>query len=603
MARAYDVSGDRNRAIARGERVRQSDIVLYWRSPLAAKGRVRAILHNTRAIASPFPTADFPFPILVNPELLMTLTIVKRLVLSFLTVVALFLVSVSLVESWNQPQIQSRLELYQTNLLLHAAQVQLGEEQPGMAGTETLIGATPYETALKQYRDALESVEDNLDRAQQQLEEAVVVNPSVPQTVPQTPTPPLVDPSGVSPQTSKLTQTIAKLETLRNELTLKIGILEAHTSQVAAGRSRWQQLGDRPSVANNASFLKTLQAVTGIWSDPPRLLPNTEAIVNENLDGWFRYRVLRELYQRQQRPDALATLEAKEADIGRDALLKLALLTGLPGLGFVLGLILLLFVAISRLVKGKEALLARHEDEVWQTPWDWETIWQVLILGFFFVGQILVPVILSLGTSALGWQMGSLNVRTQALYILASYIMLAGGGLSVLYFSVRSFFPLPEGWFRFRWRGNWILWGVGGYLTALPLVILVSALNQQFWQGRGGSNPILPIALEGRDSFALSVFFLTASVAAPMFEEIMFRGFLLPSLTRYFSVPSAIIFSSLLFAIAHLNLSEVLPLVTLGLVLGVVYTRSRNLLAPMLLHSLWNSGTLVSLFLLGSGAS
>ena len=81
----------------------------------------------------------------------------------------------------------------------------------------------------------------------------------------------------------------------------------------------------------------------------------------------------------------------------------------------------------------------------------------------------------------------------------------------------------------------------------------------------------------------------------------MFRGFLLPSLTRYMPVWGAIVTSSLVFAIAHLSLSEVLPLATLGIVLGIVYTRSRNLLAPMIVHSLWNSGTLLSLVILGSG--
>ncbi len=80
----------------------------------------------------------------------------------------------------------------------------------------------------------------------------------------------------------------------------------------------------------------------------------------------------------------------------------------------------------------------------------------------------------------------------------------------------------------------------------------------------------------------------------------LFRGFLLPSLTRYLPVWGAILVSSLLFAVAHLSLSEILPLTTLGIVLGVVYTRSRNLLASMLIHSLWNGGTLLSLFLLGS---
>jgi uncharacterized protein len=133
-------------------------------------------------------------------------------------------------------------------------------------------------------------------------------------------------------------------------------------------------------------------------------------------------------------------------------------------------------------------------------------------------------------------------------------------------------------------------------------VIIVSLVNQQIWQGQGGSNPLLSLALESQDGVALLVFFSTAAIAAPLFEEFLFRGFLLPSLTRYLPVWGAIVASSLLFAVAHLSLSEVLPLTTLGMVLGIVYTRSRNLLAPMFLHSLWNSGTLLSLYILGSGA-
>lgn len=97
----------------------------------------------------------------------------------------------------------------------------------------------------------------------------------------------------------------------------------------------------------------------------------------------------------------------------------------------------------------------------------------------------------------------------------------------------------------------------------------------------------------------LGIFFFTAAVLAPVFEEIIFRGFLLPALTRYFPVSVAIILSSLLFAIAHLNVSEILPLFVLGSILGLVYSRSRNLLSSMILHSLWNSGTLLSLFILG----
>ena len=111
----------------------------------------------------------------------------------------------------------------------------------------------------------------------------------------------------------------------------------------------------------------------------------------------------------------------------------------------------------------------------------------------------------------------------------------------------------------------------------------------------------LTVVLEENDPVALGIFLFTAAVAAPVFEELLFRGFLLPSLTRYFPVWGAIALSALVFAIAHLSLSEVLPLAVLGSVLGVVYVRSRNLMAPMLLHSLWNSITMIGLFILGSG--
>lgn len=215
------------------------------------------------------------------------------------------------------------------------------------------------------------------------------------------------------------------------------------------------------------------------------------------------------------------------------------------------------------------------------------------------MGQILVPLAFSL----LQIKPAGSNIRIQAFYVLGSYLVVAFGGLSVLYLSIKRFLPLPEGWFRFNLRGNWFWWGLGGYCVALPLVVVVSLINQKLWQGQGGSNPLLSLALEGRDQVALGIFFFTAAIAAPLFEEFLFRGFLLPSLTRYLSVSGAIILSSLLFAVAHLSLSEILPLTTLGIVLGVVYTRSRNLLAPMLVHSLWNSGTLLSLFLLGTSSS
>jgi len=536
---------------------------------------------------------------------------IKRVVLSALTVLTVLLAGASLWQSWQQPQFQSRLELYETNLLLRAAEWQPQDSRGKDLTTarKALLGDKPIETAIEQYQEAKTSTQKNIKKALAQLKQARSLPANAPATPqPESATPPVTETSR-SNQANILQRSLNQLEKLNAELTLRLGILQAQQGKVEEAIKTWEDLigqgrqggqGESISLTTpHTSISETANALIGLWSNPARLLPDAQQSIQTNLDGWFRDRALLRLYELQQRQDAFERLQAAQQEIAERAIVKLAIIGSLPWLAGVTGLGLLIFLVAQRLTKGKESILSRNEDTVWVTPWTGETVWQVFIVGFFLMGQVLIPLTLSLlNIKPVGGQ-----IRIQAFYVLVNYLLLAAGGLGVLYLSIKSFFPLPEGWFRFNWRSNWIAWGFGGYCVALPLVLIVSILNQQLWQGQGGSNPLLSLALEARDRVALSIFFFTAAIAAPLFEEFLFRGFLLPSLTRYMSVWWAIIFSAFLFAIAHLSLSEILPLMTLGVVLGVVYTRSRNLLAPMLLHSLWNSGTLLSLYILGSGAT
>ncbi|NEO97759.1 MAG: CPBP family intramembrane metalloprotease [Symploca sp. SIO2E9] len=545
---------------------------------------------------------------------------IKRLILVLLTIFAVTKVGLSLAESWGQPQIQSRLELYQTNLLLHASQWQgKGTERttpqqsvPELnAAVDALIGTEPFPTAQKQYQQARQSAQtthSNITARLQELSsEAVASSTEAGEIQPQGNA---ITASQDNFQQQRWQQSLSQVEQLINELDLRLGILQAQQGETEAAIKTWSSLSDQsaleitdlrplPASVTEESLTQTAEVLIGLWSAPPQILADAEIKINDNLDSWFRYRALSQLYQLQQRQDQLSALQTKELEVAQQAVWKLALIGGIPGFGGLLGVGILIFLLAQLLLQGKRSLLATNADLTWETPWNWEIIWQVLILGFFCIGQLVLPLLFSL----LGLNPINYTVRMKAFYVLFSYLLMAGGGFLILFLSIKPFLPLPEEWFRLKLGSNWIFWGVGGYLVALPLVIVVSLINQQLWQGQGGSNPILPLALEGRDNVALFVFFLTACAAAPIFEEIIFRGFLLPSLTRYLPVWSSIVASSLLFAIAHLSLSEVLPLATLGIVLGVVYTRSRNLLAPMLLHSLWNSGTLLSLFILGSGSN
>lgn len=499
----------------------------------------------------------------------------KRLILIVLTVSVVFSVGLRLWQSWSQPQFQSRLELFQTNLVLQASTYQ-GDDPNLDSARRALLGAEPIKIAAKEYQTFRQSVAKNLDQTQSLL---------------------AASPGGS--ETLQLTR--SRQQQLALELDLRLGILQVSQGQTKEAQQTWaeaiQRAGSEPDLE---SLSKTAGTLAGLWNQPPQLMPDAESRLKKNLDGWFRYQALSQLYQLQQRQDALAALQLEQQQAAGRAYRSLALVGGIPVLGCLIGGGILLFLLGQWLVQRKQSLLSPAGMATWTVPWEGELIWEVLIFGFFLVGQILLPFVLQLVQGASGFNLALLSVRGKAVYILMDYILLTIGGLGVLYFLIQPFFPLPEGWFRFNFKGNWFWWGLGGYFAALPLVIVVSLVNQAIWKGQGGSNPLLPIALESRDNVALFIFFLTAGVAAPLFEETLFRGFLLPSLTRYFSIWGAIALSALVFAVAHLNLSEVLPLTTLGMVLGFVYVRSRNLLASMLLHGLWNSGTLLSLIILGN---
>jgi hypothetical protein len=81
---------------------------------------------------------------------------------------------------------------------------------------------------------------------------------------------------------------------------------------------------------------------------------------------------------------------------------------------------------------------------------------------------------------------------------------------------------------------------------------------------------------------------------APCFEELLFRGFLMPVLARGQRMAVALMLSALLFGAIHLQPAGLPTLVTLGLVMGLAMRHTGSLRTPLLLHACWNG----SLFLL-----
>jgi membrane protease YdiL (CAAX protease family) len=84
-------------------------------------------------------------------------------------------------------------------------------------------------------------------------------------------------------------------------------------------------------------------------------------------------------------------------------------------------------------------------------------------------------------------------------------------------------------------------------------------------------------------------FILVGVLAAPMVEEIFFRGFLFQGFRQRYGWNKAAIASSLVFALAHLQLVALIPTFLLGYVLSYVYHRSNSIWPGMILHFLVNA--------------
>lgn len=503
---------------------------------------------------------------------------IKRLFLILITALVSLVLAQSLLSSWNEPQVASQLQLYQTDLLLEGSAWQ-GDGLPDdqwPAIRAGLLGQDPVATAQKQYEEVREGATESMARY------ATSAQPSQS----------LADEANAGkPLARRLQNALTQQDLLIHRLDIRLGLMEAYQGQTEAALDRWVQVRDSDTAP--APAIRTADTLMRLWQDRDTN-PDDEAWLQEALDGWFEYRALDQLYAVDGRETDRVQLQALEQETAQSKLVKLALVGTLPALGAVTGIGLIIWLVAQRVLRGSQSVLRQNAGRGWEIPWSGEIIWQVLIVGFFFVGQILLPLVLG----GLGFSSAALSSRGRAIFSLVYYLLMAAGSLGVLWWSIRPW-PLPQDMFSLKPSRSAVLWGLGGYFVAVPLMFGVALINQQIWQGQGGSNPLLQTVLEERDGVALLVFFLTAAIAAPLFEEVLFRGFLLPSLTRYMSAGWAIVLSAFIFAAAHLSLSEVLPLTLLGAVLGFVYTRSRSLISPMILHSAWNSATMLGLFILG----
>ncbi len=140
-----------------------------------------------------------------------------------------------------------------------------------------------------------------------------------------------------------------------------------------------------------------------------------------------------------------------------------------------------------------------------------------------------------------------------------------------------------------------VAWGLGGALAMIVVAIATGALQDAIFHLR--ADEVQVQWLRATRGTMIAGFVLLACVGAPVFEELIFRGFAFNALLRYTPAWLAVLLSSALFGIAHLlpgNAGAIAPLAAGGVVLALVYYRTGSLIASMITHATFNAVTVVA---------
>lgn len=85
------------------------------------------------------------------------------------------------------------------------------------------------------------------------------------------------------------------------------------------------------------------------------------------------------------------------------------------------------------------------------------------------------------------------------------------------------------------------------------------------------------------------LFAFVTVVAAPVTEELFFRGFLFKGLREKYGWVNALMFSSIIFALFHGQIATLIPTFLLGALFAYMYQRTESVLPGMILHFTVNS--------------
>uniref|UniRef100_A0ACD6AKJ3 Uncharacterized protein n=1 Tax=Avena sativa TaxID=4498 RepID=A0ACD6AKJ3_AVESA len=238
----------------------------------------------------------------------------------------------------------------------------------------------------------------------------------------------------------------------------------------------------------------------------------------------------------------------------------------------------------------------------WDVPWEWPTV--SLTMVACAVSSLVTGKIGQLVLEYVGYQAGDASIDEKAGVLFLEQFNVTAVTIGVIFGITNTFRPFSDDIFRydfkepFKLQNGWLLWaGIGLFFALISIALagaVMTALNGETTQ-RETDSLVLLLPLIGSSNISTACLLGITGVLAPILEETVFRGFLMVSLTMWFSTPVSVLITAVVFAFAHLTPGELPQLFVLGVALGFSYSQTRNLLTPITIHAVWNSGVILLL--------
>ena len=336
---------------------------------------------------------------------------------------------------------------------------------------------------------------------------------------------------------------------------------------------------------------------------------------------WWKYPALSALYQGQGDASEAARYAREAQRHTISSLVPIGLLAGFRVVMILLGILLLLYL----LARGKPS---PGTTDLWPTvphaltdserrlgAGDLMAVFVVYLLAREVIGDILtgfgvphlfrVPGLLSPYRSALMQMPGPERITVSIVLESAVYLLSAVPPVIYLWSMARgrgASLAQEIGWGA-RPVGANLLAGVGGFALASALMVPVVLLGRVLLRhAPDPSNPAIP-QLVGSPSLGTTLLLVAlASAAAPVVEELLFRGVFYQAARLKLGVWPAIIVTGLVFGFVHpVGIAEMLAIAVLGGVFAWMAETRQSLLPSMAAHCLQNLTTTLFLLLILAG--